>query len=654
MGKQLIIWKKGVPGVSKNLDNIKNKSTAARQRLEGTYGLGIAKDGLQARAELASLFSEVASSRQKVSDSLVGLLRLRVSAYESAISGYISNYYAVQMSRSMASVDILFRALELVTSSDFTSEFDSAVHVIENGFNPDRLERLANYFSSTFAELASIALPDDTVSFTISNGLRVNGSAVSPEPQENENKLYLMLEVLGKLSMIREEDLWDDISSYKSFSSQESEGSFPSLVKTNISARLGLISDIISSKKFMDALRADRDANYSPEDEAGVNSAMEKARELLPVLTDLDPSGLSLARSNGTYDGLASSITEMLSKSEDLIIGSVSAISQLEDFIEDYQVFVRLPESESQSIFSAVSVCESAGQRYEQLGEQYQTGLFVSPFLTGSEDGIRQSFTEWTSELTGGGKIDGSVFEMILLYMGTVGRDFLNERCYLAFSNRAFTSIRRKSLVSSDQIDGDFKSAKESEQVLLGESGVLVVENPWDEPTPFGLKAILPDTEVLDYVSFEPVFWLNSSNSGLSAAEVSFRNYVRLSIMESFGKVRKEELASKIIDAISAVSSWKRENLKGLYIEICFREAIDRFRDYLDGLVSFQDETRIDTTTMEAIEAYLDSDPQAETLEGWVEDYVSIHGILYGSGASGDILSDALLDGSEVKEKLLG
>jgi hypothetical protein len=182
---------------------------------------------------------------------------------------------------------------------------------------------------------------------------------------------------------------------------------------------------------------------------------------------------------------------------------------------------------------------------------------------------------------------------------------------------------------------------------------VRLSPSPGDDQLPFAAKAFLPGMEVLDYISFSDAMEFDSVTP--DADEVSLRNTVRVAIIESFGRIRKESLAKAIRDSIAAISSWSRESLKGLYFEICFKEAIEEFRDYLDGLEDYSSETRIDITTKNAIDAYTSAEtaPSIADLEGWLEKYITSHLAIYGSATSGDLVEHALLPGSTLKNLLI-
>ena len=648
--------------MANNIEDLKAKSRAARSRISGTYGVAKPQDSGDPKVALTALFSEVTSARQDVSDSLLDLISLRVSAYESVLSGYIASFYSRAMVSNVEAVETLFDALEVVSSSEFSENLDAAVFVIENDYNERTLSAIASYFESKFEEIVSIAYPEGDVEVTYdaaNNRILEDGSPVV-NPEASENKLYFLLKILGLLKSISNEEMQTDISSLKEYAvSHDSPGSFPYKIRSIISSRISVIADLISSKSFMDSVRSQQDPSYSPEHDQEVNSAMVKVKEITEIISTLDPQGVEAARANGSIDKLSAYVSQMSSSSDDLVVGSISAITNLENFIEDYQPFVRLPESENLAIREAISICEGARESYASYSEQFQTGLFVTPFYDGPSNGDgRKNFSDWVDLVTtssGGLRpvVDGDNFEMLLLYMGTAGRDFLSEDSYRAISNRAISTLYAKGLIRSDQLKSSFALAFSDEKSLFEDSGVRLSPSPGDDQLPFAAKAFLPGMEVLDYISFSDAMEFDSVTP--DADEVSLRNTVRVAIIESFGRIRKESLAKAIRDSIAAISSWSRESLKGLYFEICFKEAIEEFRDYLDGLEDYSSETRIDITTKNAIDAYTSAEtaPSIADLEGWLEKYITSHLAIYGSATSGDLVEHALLPGSTLKNLLI-
>jgi hypothetical protein len=636
--------------MSENFNNLRFRSREARLKLEGNYGVTPASDLTSQQAKLASLFSEAAAAREDMISKFTSLSALRVEAYESLVSGYVSSYYASNIATNFAEITVLFRALEIVSSGDFVSNFDSAVYILENSYERDTVSNIASFFSSKFDELVSIAFDDTEISYEVGVGLSED-SVLVQSPSEQENKIYLVLEILGKLKNIDNELIWSDISAYKSYLAGDSKLEFPSILKSNISVRSQAISDLVASKKFMDLHRSESDPAYKPEIDSGLSSVLNSISEGINLFSDLSSEKVEESRSNGSYDRLAFSVAQLESESDDLLSSSLRAIGELEAYLEDYQAFVRLPRDESASVRNAVEVCESADENYANYQEQLQSSAFFSPFSNQSGGRTRLSFSEWVSRTSRARVMNGSIFEMALLFMGTQGRTFLPQKTYKDISNFAFSSMYRKGLIKNEVLSSQYRGFRSLYSRLFSESGVRVSENPDTERLPLAIRYSLPGLEVLDYISYSPA--LLFSSTAPNASEVSLRNNVRLLILESFGKVRKDRLAETIRSTISKSSSYRRENLKGLYTEACLRDAISAMNDHLEEVGdSYPQRTSIDPVTKRLMESYL-ADGIESRLDGWLSNYITVHTAIYGSNSSQDLISVALLDG-ELKTQLIG
>ncbi len=649
--------------MSENLENLRSKSREARLRLEGNFGVQASQDTDDAQRRLYSLFTSAVESRETMLERFSSLVSLRLEAYEAAISGYISSYYASEISRNVGEIDVLFRVAEIFSSAKFSKEFDTAVYLIENNYEEPTLTSLAAYFELEFEKVVGIAFPDEEVTYTVSSGLTVDSTPVA-NPESNPNKIYLALSVLGKLKEVDNPDMASDISALKEFIVGQSETSLPSTIVSNIASRIEAISDHVSSKRFMDKYRSDKDPSYKPEADAEVSSKMSKLVDSARAFSDLSNERPELARETGIYDGMVSLATEILSDSDDAISSAIDAIEEMEFFIEDYQPFARLPVSENSAVASAFKVCEDASLDYQQYQEEFGFGSFFSPFRTASLEGdvmvAKIPFAEWASSATEARRINGSNFEMALLYIGTKGRGFLKEATYKRASNYSFSSIFRKGSIKASQLIETYRVSQGLSSSLTSESGVRVSPDPSNEKIPFAIKASLPGLEVLDYIDYSPALLFNSSTP--NASEASLRNNIRLIVLEQIGKIRKDRLAETLRSLVSALISYRRENLKGLYTEICIRSAIELMEDHLDNLDAPSEQTRIDVNTRIHMQSYLsrtfrDSETQEETLERWLSQYIASHAALYGSGATGDIVSDALLgeqpDGTQTLKKFL-
>lgn len=648
-----------------NLENIRSKSRDARLRLEGKLGIAAEQDSDSSLRRLTGLFSSAQEAREQMLARFSDLISLRVEAYEAAISGYVSSYYAWEISRNVAEIDVLFRVAEIFSSGEFSRNFDAAVYVLENSYDQATLSSIAAYFGSKFEEVAGIAFPDVSVEYTYDSGLEVAGSPVA-SPEDEESKVYLALSVLGKLKEIASgsDDAVEDVSALKEFVVGPSDTSFVSIIRSNIGSRVESVSDMVLSKRFMDEFRSERDPSYKPEADSEVSSKMSSLLESARAFSDLIGEKAELAREGGVYDGMVSLSNEILSVSDDTMSLAIDAIEEMELFLEDYQPFVRLPKSENEAIGNAIAVCEQASLFSQEYQDKFGFGSFFSPFRTASlspsdtEMAAKLPFSEWKSRATEGRRFNGSNFDLSLLYMGTQGRGFVRQGTYLRASNYVMSSAIRKGLVKPSQLVDSYRSNLSVSSTLTSESGVRVAPRPSEERTPFALKAALPGLEALDYIDFSPALMFSSSTP--EASEVDLRNNVRLMILEELGRVRKESLAETIRSIVSALVSYRRENLRGLYTEICFREALELMDDYLDGLDAPTEETRIDSNTRSQMQSYLSrlfrsSETQEQTLERWLSQYIASHAALYGSGSSGDLLGDALIGGAgTLREFLLG
>jgi hypothetical protein len=641
-----------------NFERLKRGAGVVRRTMELSDPLAGEASGNTDARRLRSIFGSLVSARNDMMSSFESLLSLRVGVYGAAISAYTSAYYAWEISQNSSVIDSIFKVLEILESEEFLRRFDLAVYSLENATSTTdkELADTESYFGLKFDQIVEIAFPDgEAVEYDLSSGgLTVDGEAVGEE-EKSFNKIYIMLELLGKLRRIREGSVQLSVSGYKGFINDPQTG-FTLTLRENIAERANSIADIVMSNRFMEFYRSEKDESYKKKYTETLVSKFDKIRESYQEISDLEQNNIERMIFDGRYQAALKAVSEAASSSRDLLEESLESISVLENFVENYQPIIQLPTNQRSQLLKSVRVAEEASSMVGEYQDVIQISKFYDPFreLPGS-----RTITEFSRQVTGVRSADGSVslngsiYDMIILYIGESGREFLDESTSRYYSNYAVSNLLRKRLVLSSYLSESYRNSSALERSLFEESGVLVVRNPDEEVSTSPIQQVLSHTNLLDYIRIADALKITEfleaeeeleGGNVENDEELSLRGSFRVIIMEGLGKIPKDQLDPSINRLLELFSSAPRDNLRSMYTEFCFKETVEAMVEYLEGIDEGElaSRTMVSKSTLDAMRRYCRSDnPTITTLRRWLYRYASVHSSLY-AGASIDLLSRAI------------
>jgi hypothetical protein len=189
-----------------------------------------------------------------------------------------------------------------------------------------------------------------------------------------------------------------------------------------------------------------------------------------------------------------------------------------------------------------------------------------------------------------------------------------------------------------------YKTNKAKQEKLLIENNLRVVRNYEADLLAFSYKQLLPKLELLDYLTFSEVV----ENFG-TPIEITFRQHIKLLITEAI-LLQKEYINDLIVRLIDAINNADRENIKNLYLEICLREVLDNFKNYLDGIPNFTNSNIFENTYNFIVSYTSDNAAKISNIESIISDYSAVWTFFYSTFTS---LVDAFENGTEIKTFLL-
>jgi uncharacterized repeat protein (TIGR02543 family) len=565
--------------MSRNFNKIKSEAELIHQIINDRYR---ASNKLNENAEIIELttaFSRIVEARNTSFDSFDKLFKKRLEVYDTMFSSFYMSYFSNILFVNAGFISNLFKLLDITGTQEFFNNFLEAIYLKENNPTSQRLVGLSDYFSIKFSELSLEIYPDNSVEFRINDekGLYVDNILIS-QNQKEEDKVFEMLYFLGALSNIKDNNFIDEMSNYYEYLS-DNETNFNKVIKDRILYRLTIIDSAIKSNKYLDTYREEKDPAYKKTYIQDILALFDELSEITVNFSDLSPENITLIKQTGIYEKLFSLVVDIDGKINSLISNTLESIKVIEEILENYSIFVRIPSIENSSLLDSIKAAEDSYKDFDKYANVIETKIFFNPFSK------ILTLTDWVKDITKDKNLNGNINILMLLYIGANLKEFSSADLSKSISEYAFVNLARKRLIVDEYLSDPFKVIKTKEQELISVNRIRIKERPQDDLIGFAYKSILPTLEILDYISFEEVFIREFPNTAPfeSQRETDFRLQIKLLIIEAILKDRKN-INGNIMKLIDSVSDMPKENLKTLYLEICFREAIESFVSYLEPL----------------------------------------------------------------------
>jgi uncharacterized repeat protein (TIGR02543 family) len=570
--------------MSKNFNRIKSEAELIHQIINDRYRASNTLNENSDVIKLTTAFSRIIEARETSFDSFDKLFKKRLEVYDTMFSLFYMSYFSNILFVNAGLISNLFKLLDITGTQEFFNNFLEALYLKQNNPTSQRLIGLSDYFSIKFSELSLEIYPDSLVEFKLNDqrGLYVDNVLIS-QSQKEEDKIFEMLYFLGALSNIKDNNFIDEVSNYYEYLI-DNETNFNKVIKDRISYRLTIIDSAIKSNKYMDTYREEKDPAYKKTYIQDILTLFDELSEVIVNFSDLGLENLTTVKQSGIYGKLFSLIVDIDGKVNSSISSTFESIKVIEEILENYSIFVRLPSVENSNLLNSIKTAEDSHKDFDKYSNVIETKFFFNPFSS------ILTLTDWVKEITKDKNLNGNINVLMLLYIGANLKEFSSADLSKSISEYAFVNLTRKKLIvegDKGYLSDEFILKKRKEQELIVVNKIRVKERPQDDLIGFAYKSILPSLEILDYMSFEEVFVRNNPNSSPfnfeSSKETDFRLQLKLLIIEAILKDRKN-INNNISKLIDSVSDMPKENLKTLYLEICFREAIGSFVSYLEPL----------------------------------------------------------------------
>jgi hypothetical protein len=553
--------------------------------------------------ELVSNFQELIASRDDAHRTFNDLYKERINIYDTFISLFYVHFYNNNIQRNAADMRYFIKLLQVIKTDEFVASIELA---LRNSYNTTtNSESLKNYFESIFDELKGIFYPETEISFlsdSLTIGLSPAITISNLNLASNPDKILYILKFLfssttSPISLLSE---------YRDFLIGEKEESAYYKVLEDINSAKSQVENSITSYLLIDEYRKKKDPGYYEDYLIDVKSLFNSLSEEIVKLNDFSIEGLNFMEQVGQFDTINSQLEELYSLANEVIYDGLISIEKIEYFIEDYNLFVRMPSSESKQLLNSIKeINEMNFDELKDLG-------FIDPFSGEGENASKIDFQGWNKTLLDTKLINADIFNLILLRIGVMlSRDALSKKIAEELISFSLLRLYDRKLINENSIEEEFKDIKSVENSLLNED-IEVVRRYQDDNITFGFKDILPQLEVLDYMNFDEI--------NDESLEPDFGNNVKTLILEAFLR-NKKDLDNKILRTLDLLSNGKFKNAKSLYVKIKMHNIMDAFSTYLGNGSS---QHNIQATTLESIKRYLSESEGIQNDQDYLDDYLEV------------------------------
>ena len=617
--------------------------------------------------ELNELFQTVVSLRNKASTAGLEVQAQRAALEQASVTTLLALFHASRIRSSLAGYDLEKAVLKITRSSAFNTTLGEFLATISDSSNSTRLtpEYFAaqrSYFASKFAELSAALYPNDTITFDkATRKLKKNGTEADINAADGSitAEKRTLLFILGHLSTYDRGTTSSDVGApdpeftdYVSLTvplanllysgNRSIEAQSLSTLSAIISSMKSESDSFLASEKH----RQENDSAYTDSLTLEVKSRFEEFGRKLDSASGIATVTSEKDAAIELMDSVANTAVSLSDYASGLVSDLYQSVVAMSDFHDNYSPILQ-PSKEDYDGFLSTATSEL---------------LAASPSLSASGLPTFESFLRnVTQDPTGSQRLWMSTedtFSVFLVYLGLIVQKVSPGEFGPKITDFALLGMIRKGLVFSSQLGTSFASKENIERSLAESDGVRVARDPDGDRVPSPVKLALPEVEALDMISFADVV-ADFDPSTWEADFSDLNEAISFLILKSALR-KKDTLNETIQRAVRAFSPGSRDNFKTIYLELVFRDSMQKIYDKAEDIYGGtfpEDEsdfdessTQLDFATVDLLRDYLGDASVDSEAERKLADYSEAWNYFYGT--SGSILSRALLSPTPPAENL--
>jgi hypothetical protein len=617
---------------STNYEKIRNSLTNKIQNVNASLAPEVPQT---VNEDLRILFENLINARDEFSAEFNLLFEERLKIYQTFISLIYIHIFNSKIQNLLIEFKFYFELLNIVNTFEFKNALSELFKIYSVNINQNSEGVLNSYFTNIYNSLKDIIYPNTNITFdkndmemTIEKAVNViiNIDNIDGEEiiDDTDEVIFKFTDkILFILQVLKEQNAnFTNFIQGKALFLQES---FVVQIKIELENSLKKIESYLASYNIINLYLEEKDTNYSGEYILSIKETFTELEETVGLVNNLSVEGLNVLNQTGQIDKMFNKAADLNLKSQDVILDAIQSLKLIEIVIEDYSPFIKMPIDEANKLQISMDFIDGMKQYFSTI----TTTSIVNPFVV--DNYLEEiEFKNWKDSLLDTDLINPDIFNMIILRVGI----FLSRENFSKISGEeliTFSLLRMidRKLISESAISEEFKDFKDIENgvaSLLKLNGIQVKPRFQDDIISFAFKQIFPPLEILDYMSFDEI---NNSNQDIVD---DFKENIITLILEAFLKKRSEldVLINKIIDVLKTRNF---NNLKSIYVKMCFYEVIHRLISYLNGNISNSTITKDTLEVMKSLiqESDITDNVDYQELDESIKDYLEVWNYLYNS-----------------------
>jgi len=654
--------------IYKQLKNILKKKIANIVADELNDISQVSKDQNTEINTLKTSFDEVITSRDTLFSEVETLMDERSEAYQSVITIlYLSHFFnAAQL--DLYNATVWYRLLEFSKSEEFTNTLQNLKYYITGTLTVTKTKQYQDYFQDKFDTL--LALRDRNLQMLqtdIGPALQEwNGSVyVTIEKDDPENPDNFLFYTLGYLATAT--GLFFNYTHIMSILNiiETSNRNLSSFTFETFADEIEKMKNNLKRFMILDTYRKENEASYTGTYTQDIFDKIEIYDFYLLSFSGITEETMEALEDDGSFSLLFLTAEDIKSELNALIYETLRSITSINTFLENYALFVKLPETNIEQI--AKSINTVLDNYWDNLSDEDDKEYFLI------EDANQPNLKTFIYELQQLSNTDDEkilffedYYNLILLYTGLKLKTYETDTYALDYINYAVKNLVVKSEVNDSEVNEiAFTNLKVLEENLSEIYGINVKDNVNTDLINPAIKTLYPKFNIIDLVDisvlldynigYNDSYWIalgettyyNLDNdtwmSGTIPVDLeAFINIIYMSVMEAILKQSKN-INSTITKTIE-VYQQRGTNFKSVFIEMIIRKVFAKLVDYIDGQTSI-----INASTITLMQNYLTVDID-NVNEGILANYKLVRSAFY--TAEENLIEKILVDGNELRTYL--
>lgn len=484
------------------------------------------QDGTAEEIELRQKFAAIMEDRQEMFNETEKLLQARLELYQTVISLIYLTHYFKDVENQLYNATVWFRLLEFSRSAEFMTMLDTLNLLLlpKEGLSPEDSSKYKLYFKEKFDEMIALLAPSRVIRMFKSPGEAPvlqedigSGYVTIENPENPERPEDYILYTLGYIYMsVGDSEYENTISSIINFVSTSSNN-LGNVTFDRIEEIVTNMKTILRRFIILDKYRVQNDASYTGMYIQELLEKIEIYEYNINIFSSITNKTIEEIKDDESYALFFISAQDIRNDINILLDETIKSIQEINNFFDNYSVFLRLPEDTIKNISYTIDTIlpNFVENLSEDDKEYFDSELTTDEMIpVDPEQPNIKLFIEDMMDLSI--SEDEHVFQykdittMILLYLGIILIRKNNNYKNFSYINYPLYNLANKSIIVKSQINLEnfgvsLTSIKSLEQKLAEDYGIRVMKDINKESLSPSLRNTFNKLKILDSVDLSTI-----------------------------------------------------------------------------------------------------------------------------------------------------